>query len=118
MLLPDVIEMATGVDMTSRAVDAALGNPIAPTSMQPVRQLMSSYGLNSLRGGVFAGVDFTEEARSRVVETRLFVQQGSRIRQFEGSHGILGVTILRHESMDQMLALMEDIDRHIQVNVE
>ena len=118
MLLPEVIEKATGVDMTARAVDAALGIPSAPLSMQPVRQLVSSFGLHSLRAGVFKSVRLSDQARHCLLESRLFVPLGSRIPDFQGSHGIVGVSILLHDSISEMLAFMEDVDRHIQVIVE
>lgn len=118
MLLPEVIEKATGVDMVSRAVDAALGVPPVPLTLQPVRRFISSFGLHSLQPGMLKGVQLTEQAKRAMVECRLFLPIGSRIVPFAGSHGIVGVSTLQHDSMSEMLAFMTDIDRHIRVTVE
>ena len=116
-LLPDIIELATGVDLAGRAVDTALGVEQPPLTMQPVRQFVSSYCLHSLTPGIFDGVEFSDEIRSHLIETRIFSPIGSPVHSFDGLHRVLGMNLLRYESMEQMLEMMENMERHIRVRI-
>lgn len=112
-LLPDIIELATGVDLAGRAVDAALGIDRPPMTIQPVRQFVSSYCLHSLTPGTFQGVEFSDEIRPHLIETRVFAPVGSPVHSFDGLNRVLGMNLLRYTSLDQMLSFMETMERHI-----
>lgn len=116
-LLPDIIELATGVDLAGRAVDTALGIDHPPLTMQPVRQFVSSYCLHSLTPGTFQGVEFSDEIRPHLIETRVFAPTGSAVHSFDGLNRVLGMNLLRYDSMDQTLSLMQSMERHIRVKV-
>lgn len=116
-LLPDMIQLATGVDLAGRAVDTALGIAQPPLTLQPVRNFVSSYCLHSLTPGRFHGVEFSEEIRPHVIETRVFAPIGFQIQGFDGLHRVIGMNLLRYDSMEQMLALMQRMEEHIRVQI-
>jgi hypothetical protein len=105
------------VDLAGRAVDTALGIDQPPLTMQPVRQFVSSYCLHSLTPGIFEGVEVSDEIRSHLIETRIFSPIGSPVHSFDGLHRVLGMNLLRYDSMEQMLELMENMERHIRVRI-
>jgi len=114
-LIPDVTKLATGVDMIARTVDAAIGEGGGPLDLVPCDGYWSSYILHSTKSGKLRDIVFSEEIRARTVEKTVTATPGQCIEPFIGSDNGLGAMILRFESADEMLHMMDNMEQYIDV---
>lgn len=117
-LIPDVIRYATGVNLIKHTVDAALGQDCAALQMEPINGYWSSYMVHAIESGVFRELWLSERAQQRIVEKDIWVSPGNAVNKYSGSHDTLGTMILRYESQDEMLDMIENMERDIKVLVQ
>jgi biotin carboxylase len=117
-LIPEVIRYATGVDLIKYTVDAALGLPCDRLGMKPTTGFWSSYMVHSIEDGAFKDLWLSDRARKYIVEQDVQVQPGENVNAFSGSHDTLGTIILKYPSQDEMLDMIDNMERDIRVIVD
>lgn len=117
-LIPEVIRYATGVDLIKFTVDAALGLPCDNLSMKLTNGFWSSYMIHSIEDGAFKELWLSKRAQQYIVEQDFQVQPGTKVNVFSGSHDTLGTMILKYQSRDEMLDMIDNMERNIRVIVE
>lgn len=115
--IPEAVLMGTGVDMISRTVEVAIHGTCEALEFQPVVGYWSTYMVHSLAPGAFESLRITDWMRDRIVDLDLWVKPGDPVRRYIGSDDTLGAAILQFESLESMLAAIDDMNRHIQVLV-
>lgn len=114
-LIPEVINYATTVDLIKYTVDAALGLDCSRLTMQPTQGYLSSYMIHSLETGTFKDLWLSDRIKSKIIEQDLWVKPGDKVVKYLGSNHTLGTMILRFESMDEMLEMVDNMERDIRV---
>ncbi len=104
--IPDVIQYATGVDLVACSVKAAMGERIEIPKIQP-SGYYSYFAVHSLSSGVLDKVWFSEEAVPHILENHLIVKPGDPVSVFTGANTTLGCLIMKFDSMEQMLGMMD-----------
>jgi biotin carboxylase len=116
-LIPEVIRYATGVDLIKYTVDAALGFSCDIIKMRPCDGCWSSYMVHALEDGIYQGLWISERIKSRIIEEDIWVRPGESVRKYLGSNDTLGTMILRFENQEEMLEMMDNMERDIRVLV-
>jgi hypothetical protein len=114
-LIPEVIRYATGVDLIKYTVDAALGLPCHGLGMISTTGFWSSYMVHSINDGALKDLWLSDRARKYIVEQDVQVQPGEKVNSFSGSHDTLGTMILKYPSQDEMLDMIDNMERDIRV---
>lgn len=114
-LIPEVIRYATGVDLIKYTVDAALGLPCDGLSMRPAQGYWSSYMVHALEGGVFKELWLSDRIKPKIVEQEIYVKPGQKVNKYLGSNDTLGTMILKFDSMDEMLDLVDNMELDVRV---
>ena len=72
--------------------------------------------VHSLRDGILKRVMIDPEVERRhFVENHLLNRPGDEIHAFVGANSTLGILVMRFDSMEQMLEMIDDSDRWIQI---
>lgn len=116
-LIPEVTRYATGVDMIKYTVDASIGLPCTNLTMKPAVGYWSSYMVHSLKTGVYKDLWLSERIKSKIVKYDVWVKPGDKVEKYLGSNHTLGTMILKFESMAEMLEILDNMERDIQVIV-
>lgn len=116
-LIPEVIRYATGVDMIEHTVNAALGFSCKDLTMKPANGFWSSYMVHSLETGTFKELWLSDRIKTKIVEQDICVSPGDRVEKYLGSNHTLGTMILKFDSMDEMLEMVDNMERDIRVIV-
>lgn len=87
--IPQVIRYATGVDLVECSVEAAMGETIDIPAIDP------------------------RIKENNVVENHLIVRPGDEVHTFIGANSTLGVLVMRFDSLEQMLGMIENADEWI-----
>lgn len=114
-LIPDVIRYATGVDLIKYTVDASIGLNCKDIKMNPVSGYWSSYMVHSLETGQFKDIWMSKRISSKIIEKNIWVKTGEHVEKYIGSNHTLGTLILKFESMEEMLEIVDNMENDIRV---
>ena len=114
--IPQVIKHLTGVDLVEYSVLLAMGERVeAPQAVTPTG-FASYYAVHSNQDGVLAGIDIAEDFyRDHILEAFHIKPAGTEVRAFRGANTALGCYLMRFDSMEQMLELMDHSEKWINV---
>lgn len=111
-LIPEVTKYVTGVDMVRYTVDAALGLDCSDLRMKPPVGYYASYIMHAQEGGVVNRFEYSTEIKSCIVEEVRWCKEGDTVKKFNGSNCTLGTQILKFESQEQMLRIMDNMHEY------
>jgi biotin carboxylase len=117
-LIPQVIRYATGVDMVSYTIKAAMGVDCSDLKMTEPKGYWACYMIHSKKAGIFQEVVYDNyfEAHN-LVERDIICKKGDHVNSFNGSSDTLGTTILKFDTLEEMLEKMDNMDKYISVIV-
>lgn len=117
--IPQIIRRATGVDLVEYSVRAAMGEAVdIPRSAAP-KGFWSYYAVHSYSDGVLRRVAFADGVEERhIVENHLLCSPGDEVKSFTGANTTLGCLLMRFDSMEQMLDMMDHSEKWIRVILE
>ena len=104
--------------MVAATVDAALGLPIAQPMQKPVKGFWSSIIIHSRESGRLKNIWFSDGANKYTVEKNIQVEDGDKVNAFSGSHDTLGAMIMEYPSKEEMLEMLDNMERDIRVIVD
>ena len=118
--IPDVIRLSAGVDLVECSVLAAMGRKVSvdprPSSE---RGYWAYFAVHSYTDGILKSIDIDPEVRSRcIVEDHILSRPGDEVRAFTGANTTLGILVMKFDSMEEMLTLMDEPSRWIEVELE
>lgn len=117
--IPDVIRYATGVDLVECSVKAAMGEEITIPKNVSSKGFWSYYAVHSLENGILDRIEISNEIdKKHIVENHIIKNPGDEIQSFTGANTTLGCLIMRFDSMEQMLDMMDHSEEWIQIFVK
>lgn len=117
--IPQIIKYATGVDLVELSVRAAMGEKIENLSLVPQKGFWSYFAVHSLKDGILDEVQIEEEVlKNNIVENHIIKKEGDRISAFVGANSTLGCLIMKFDSMDQMIDMMDNSQRWINIKLK
>lgn len=115
--LAEVIRLATGLDMITACVCAAVGDDIEELKTKPYDGLWAEIILHSDKKGKFAELIISEEMYQFIYETDLWVEPGEEIEAFNGANNAIGTIVMRFDSVESQEKALSDLS-WIKINVE
>lgn len=114
--IPQIIRYATGVDLVEFSVKAAMGEPICiPENVHP-SGYFAYYAVHSIRSGILDHIAIDEDVRKKhILENHILKKQGDEIASFTGANTTLGILLMKFDTMEQMLHMMDHSEEWIQV---
>ena len=93
--LAEMLRMATGVDMITAAVKAALGEEVTDIEQRPYDGHWAEVILHADKSGTFQGLEISQELEPYVMEKDLWVKAGDTIATFNGANDAIGTLVLK-----------------------
>ncbi len=116
--IPQIIKYATGVDLIEYSVKIAMGEHVNKPENNSTKGFWSYYAVHSLKSGILKDVDIAQEVLNKnIVENHLLKIPGDEIFAFTGANTTLGCLIMKFDSMNQMLNMMDCSEEWISVNL-
>lgn len=117
-LIPQVTEYATGVNMVTYVIKAALGEDCSDLRMTEPSGFWSNYMVHSNVTGQFKSISFDKAFQeNHLVEWVSDIKPGDFVHKFRDAQDCIGEFILRYESMAQMFEVIKNIEQYIKVEV-
>lgn len=116
--IPDTIKHATGIDMITASIKACVGDNYDDCFIQKDNKIATSFVVHSLKGGKYAGLDIANEIKDHIIESRMFVKTGDKIRKFHNGGDTIGIMCLEFDTVESMNYYMDNMNDYIKVLVE
>lgn len=114
--IPQVIEHLTGVNLVEYAVRLAMGERVASPAMLQPQGFASYFAVHSRFDGVLDRIEIPDAIRkNHVIAECSLAQPGTQVKAFTGANTALGCLLMKFDSMDQMLDMMDHPDHWIRV---
>lgn len=114
--IPQIIRYATGVDLVEYSIRAAMGEPISCPDKLEAKGYWAYYAVHSLNDGILDHIHIDQIVqKNNIVENHILRQSGDKIYAFTGANTALGILLMRFDSMEQMLHMMDNSHEWIQV---
>lgn len=114
--IPQIIKLATGVDLVECSLKAAMGEKINYTYSSEPQGYWSYFAVHSLKDGILDYIEINEKVeRDNIVENHILSKPGDSIYAFSGANTTLGILLLRFDSMEEMLEKMDHSEKWIRV---
>ena len=117
--IPQIIRYATGVDLVDCSVLAAMGESIDTSRFGTPSGFWAYYAVHSLHDGILEAIEIDEDVlKNNIVENHILKKPGDRIQAFTGANTTLGILLMKFESMEQMLHMMDHSEEWISIHLK
>lgn len=115
--LAEMLHYATGVDLITNAVRAAIGESVIDVEQKPYDGYWSEVILHSENAGVFKSLEISQEIAENVIESDLWIEHDTKVGGFTAANEAIGTLVLRFDTKDRMNEVMANIDSFVNVVV-
>lgn len=116
-MIPDLLEMVTGVNLIGATVEAALGNNDVNIMYEEKEVFYSTYVIHSSQSGNLKHIVFNEEIENNIIKKVIYKENGSKIDIFDGANKALGIIFLKYNSLEELKYKMDNMDKFIDIQV-
>ena len=117
--LAEMIRFATGVDLITNAVRAAVGEEVIEVEQKPYDGHWAEVVLHSDKDGIFQELLIDASVfNAKVIETDLWVKPGDCVREFRGANDAIGTLVLNFASESELVSALKELTRRITVKVQ
>ena len=115
--LSEMLRYATGVDLITNAVRAAVGDEVIKIEQQPYNGYWAEIILHSSNDGIFERLHISEEMRPYVIEEDLWVKLGDKVDTFKGANNALGTLVLKFPSHEEFENIVNNPSKWLKIEV-
>jgi len=116
-MIPDLLEITTGVDLVGATVESALGNDNIRIQCSQEEKYYSTYVLHSTKNGILKDMIFSEEIEKNITKKIMYKDIGSQVEIFDGSNKALGIIFLKYDSLEEEKYIMDNMNKFIDIQV-
>ena len=101
--LAEMLRYATGVDLITNAVRAAVGEDVVVVVQNRYLGYWAEVVLHADKDGCFNGLEMDDEFRNKhVKEVDLWVEKGDSVSAFRGANDAIGTLVVRFDTDDEL----------------
>lgn len=116
--LSEMLRYATGVDLITNAVRAAVGMEVTGVEQKPYNGCWAEVILHSDRAGTFRRLRISEEIRENVVEEDLWIAPGDKVGGFSAANEAIGTLVLKFADQQRLQEVMNNVYHYVKVELE
>lgn len=113
--LSECLKYATGVDLITNAVRAALGEPIVGVEQKPYDGIWAEIVLHSDRTGVFDELWISSQIERNLIERDLWIERGTRVGGFSAANEAIGTLVMRFDTENEMEEVLSNQGKYVKV---
>lgn len=116
--LAEMLRYATGVDLITNAVRAAVGDEVTGVEQKSYNGHWAEVILHADKDGQFANLKINEDFyKSHVVQTDLWVKENDEVRAFRGANDAIGTLVLKFDSEEELVSALNNQREWLTVTV-
>ena len=116
--LAEMLRYATGVDLITNAVRAAVGEEVVDVKQKSYNGAWAEVVLHSDKNGKFQELSVdASTVNAKVVETDLWVQPGDQVHAFKGANDAIGTLVLNFVSEAELVSALKNVADWVRIKV-
>lgn len=117
--LAEMLRYATGIDLITNAVRAAVGEEVIDMKQRGYNGYWAEIILHAPKEGSFVALDINADFyESYVVQKDLWVEKGDHVSSFKGANDAIGTLVLKFNSEEELSASLSSVDQWLNIIVE
>lgn len=104
--LCEMLRYATGKDLITAQVRAAVGDAVDVETITPDEEMYHGHWaeiiLHAKKSGVYEGIESANNLPAEVVEKDMWVRKGDKVEAFNGANNAIGTLVLRFADKEEM----------------
>ncbi len=116
--LAECLRYATGVDLITNAVRAAVGEDVIDIEQKPYDGFWGEIILHSDKAGEFDSLWIADEIKGNIVETDLWVERGASVGAFSAANEAIGTLVFKCQTGEELEKIMNNIGKYVNVNLK
>ena len=113
--LAEMIRFATGVDLITNAVRAAVGEEVVGVEQKSYNGHWAEVVLHTNKPGFFQGIKISPRINDKIVDLNLWVENGGAISSFSGANNTIGTMIFRLKSEEELKDFVQNYKYGIEI---
>ena len=114
--IPQIIKYGTGIDLVEYSIKCAMGEDISDVNLKPFEGYYAYYAVHSLEDGILDYIDINKDVlENNIVENHIIKKPGDKIEAFTGANTTLGCLLMKFNSMEEMIDMMDNSSKWIKV---
>jgi len=113
--LSEMLKFATGTDLITLAIQAALGEEITEVQQPKYNGSWAEIILYSYETGVFKELFIDPKLNENIKEIDLWVKEGDKVNAFTGANEAIGVLVLKFKDTMTLDSILADYTKYIKV---
>lgn len=106
--LSEMVRFATGIDLITNAVRAAIGDAVIKLEQKTYEGHWAEIILHADCDGIFKDLTISDKLKANIVEEDLWVKKEEKISGFNAANNAIGTLVLRFDTMEELnLTLVE-----------
>ena len=115
--LCEMLRYATGVDLITAQVRAAVGDVVKGIEQKPYNGHWVEIILHADKDGIFSNLEIASDLPAKVVERDLWVKNGDNVTAFHGANDAIGTLVLQFTNEQDLENVLKSQSHWIKVNV-
>lgn len=100
--LSEMMRLATGVDMITAAVSAAVGAPVDYVEQKPLDGCWAEIIVHADKTGILDSIEIASEMEPCVIEKDFWFKKGDAVKEFQSARDAIGTLVLRFETAGKL----------------
>ena len=116
--LAEIVSMATGVDLVTASVQAAVGDEVGDLRFKPYQGYWAEVILHVPEDGIFSRlVVDNEKVGAEIIDQMLTVKPGDKVERFDGGNHAIGTLVVKFQTAEEQEQAMSDISSWVKVEL-
>lgn len=116
--LSEMLKYATGIDLITNAVRAAVGDKVISIPQKSYNGYWAEIILHSNEAGIFDHLNISSDLENYIVEKDLWVKKGDKITSFLGANHSLGTLVMKFPGPNVLKEVMDNRNDKIKISVK
>lgn len=99
--LSEMMRMATGIDMITGAVRAAVGDSVE-IEQKPLDGFWAEIIVHADKSGILEGIDITPDMEPKVKEKDFWFKKGDSVNAFQSARDAIGTLVMRFDTLEEL----------------
>ena len=118
-LIPQVTAYATGVNLVTYVIKAAMGEDCSDLKMAFPMGFWSNYMVHANESGIYKGIEFDLDFKQKhLVDWVTDIKIGDFVHKFRDAQDCIGEFILKYKNAQEMFDMIENMDKYVSVKIE
>ena len=100
--LSEMMRLATGVDMITAAVRAAVGDPVYDVEQKPYNGYWAEIIVHAGKTGILDHIEISPEIEPFVREKDFWFKKGDAVNEFQSARDAIGTLVMRFETAENL----------------